>query len=95
MNKYKELFIYTILDFVFVIIGFYSVFREEFHNAWRFITIVDTSFSVGVAVLVFFAYKDFIKQEDDISFEFKLRDDNDKEKVLKNILRRNNGIYST
>ncbi|QCT95319.1 hypothetical protein FE773_08975 [Caminibacter mediatlanticus TB-2] len=67
------------------ILNYLNNFGEFLNGSWKFITIIDSATSVALAILAFLAYKDYIKQEDDISFEFEIRDNKDMKKVVDKI----------
>jgi len=69
LTKYKILIAYISL-IVIGIIGRY--FSGENGNFWKVWSAIDTASAVALAVLAFFAYKQMIKDEDEITLYFKV-----------------------
>jgi len=64
MKKYKELIIFVLVTVIVAIVGMFFHFKKS--NIWSFFEVIDTSTAVALSVLAFLAYKEYIKEEDEI-----------------------------
>ena len=65
--KYKELLIFILVTLMVAIIGIFFHFEKS--NIWSFFEVIDTSTAVALSVLAFLAYKEYIKEEDEIELK--------------------------
>jgi len=65
--KYKELLIFILVTLMVAIIGVFFHFEKS--NIWSFFEVIDTSTAVALSVLAFLAYKEYIKEEDEIELK--------------------------
>jgi len=69
LTKYKILIAYISLIVIGIIGRYFSGENGNFWNVW---SAIDTASAVALAVLAFFAYKQMIKDEDEITLYFKV-----------------------
>jgi len=67
MKKYKELIIFVLVTLIVAIFGMFFHFNKT--NIWSFFEVIDTSTAVDLSVLAFLAYKEYIKEEDEIELK--------------------------
>jgi len=81
MKKYKELFIFILVTLIVAIIGIF--FHFDKNNIWSFFEVIDTSTAVALSVLAFLAYKEYIKEEDEIELKIAIYQKNRYDEPIK------------
>jgi len=81
MKKYKELLIFILITLIVAIIGIFFHFEKV--NIWSVVEVIDTSTAVALSVLAFLAYKEYIKEEDEIELKVAIYKKDEYNKPLK------------
>jgi len=88
MNKFfhNKLNIFLFFTSIFLIIGsFYTFFtKNEFiEDLWNILTVLDTSTAIALAILAYMAYKEYMKNEDEIELKIAIYKKGNYEKAIK------------